>query len=179
MKVKNLVMHFHLVNKHRFKVFKLCLKAGIPFRGLVHDLSKYSPSEFFESAKYYSGDKSPITNCRKELGYSLAWLHHKGRNKHHYEYWFDYNAPVVTPIIPFKYVLEMICDSFAAGQTYQGKNWDKGYQLTYWNKVKDKAIMNQKIKDLLERVYTEVSIQGLKPVLKKKYLKKLYDEYTK
>ena len=73
----------------------------------------------------------------------------------------------------------MICDSFAAGMTYQGKNWDKGYQLTYWNKVKDKAIMNQKIKDLLERVYTEVSIQGLKPVLKKKYLKKLYDEYTK
>ena len=177
--LKRTFKHLHTVNKHRFKVFLLCCRVGIPLQGLLHDLSKYSPEEFWESVKYYEGTHSPIHNCKKENGYSKAWIHHKGRNKHHYEYWFDYNAPVVTPIIPFKYVLEMICDSFAAGMTYQGKNWDKGYQLTYWNKVKDKAIMNQKIKDLLERVYTEVSIQGLKPVLKKKYLKKLYDEYTK
>ena len=101
--IKNLVLHFNLVNKHRFKVFKLCCKAGIPFRGLLHDLSKYSPTEFFESVKYYEGSYSPITNCKKENGYSKAWLHHKGRNKHHYEYWYDYSDT-----LPEKFVKALI-----------------------------------------------------------------------
>ena len=176
--LKNIFRHFHTVNKHRFKVFLLCCKVGIPIQGLLHDLSKYSPEEFWESVKYFEGTHSPIHNCKKENGYSKAWLHHKGRNKHHYEYWYDYNAPLECPIIPFKYFLEMICDSFAAGQTYQGKNWTKEYQLSYWNKVKDKAILHPKYKKLLDKVYQEVSEKGLNKVLKKKYLKGLYDEYT-
>lgn len=90
-KISNIIKHFNLVNKHRFIVFKLCLKAGIPFRGLVHDLSKYSFTEFFESAKYFTGNCSPIKICKKDIGYSKAWLHHKGRNKHHHEYWYDYS----------------------------------------------------------------------------------------
>ena len=102
--IKNMVLHFNLVNKHRFKVFKLCCKAGIPFRGLMHDLSKYSITEFFESAKYYNGGFSPISTCKKENGYSKAWLHHKGRNKHHHEYWYDYAAPDKAAVIPYKYL---------------------------------------------------------------------------
>lgn len=78
--IKKFILHFHTVNRHRFKVFKLCIKAGIPYRGLVHDLSKYSPVEFFESVKYFSGDHSPIENAKKAQGYSKAWLHHKGHN---------------------------------------------------------------------------------------------------
>ena len=39
--LKNTLKHFHMVNKHRFLVFKLSIKAGIPLQGLVHDLSKY------------------------------------------------------------------------------------------------------------------------------------------
>ena len=85
MGIKNIWKHFCLVNKHRWIVFKFSIKAGIPWRGLVHDLSKYSPTEFFESVKYYTGEKSPITVCRIQKGYSEAWLHHKGRNKHHIE----------------------------------------------------------------------------------------------
>lgn len=85
--IKNIILHFHLVNKHRFTVLKLCIKAGIPFRGLLHDLSKYSPIKFFESAKYYNGKGSPISVCKTKNGYSKAWLHHKGRNKHHQEYY--------------------------------------------------------------------------------------------
>ena len=177
--LKRFFKHLHTVNTHRFKVFLLCCRVGIPIQGLLHDLSKYSPEEFWESVKYYEGTHSPIHNCKKENGYSKAWLHHKGRNKHHYEYWYDYNAPEKCPIIPFKYFLEMICDSFAAGQTYQGKNWTKEYQLSYWNKVKDKAILHPKYKSLLDKVYLEVSEKGLNEVLKKKYLKKLYEKYTK
>ena len=177
--LKKILKHFHTVNKHRFKVFCLCCKVGIPIQGLLHDLSKYSPTEFFESAKYYQGDYSPIRNCKLDIGYSKAWLHHKGRNKHHYEYWYDFNAPEKTPIMPFKYVLEMICDTFAAGMVYEGKNWKNESQLLYWNKVKETAETHPKIKKLLDHVYEEVSEKGLNKVLKKKYLKELYDKYTK
>ncbi len=113
--LKKTFKHLHTVNRHRFKVFKLCCKVGIPYRGLVHDLSKYSPQEFWEGVKYYQGSYSPIRNAKSIEGYSKAWLHHKGRNKHHYEYWFDLNAPNPNPVMPFKYFLELVCDSYAAG----------------------------------------------------------------
>lgn len=175
--LKNFFRHLHVVNKHRWKVFVLCCKVGIPFQGFVHDLSKYSPEEFWEGVKYFQGDYSPIRNCKMKNGYSRAWLHHKGRNKHHYEYWYDYEAPNHTPFMPFKYFLELVCDNFAAGMTYQGKKWNKEYQLTYWNKVKDKTRMAPEMRNLLERVFTEVSQRGLDSVLKKAYLKELYKEY--
>lgn len=171
--------HFILITKHRWRVFKLCCMAGIPWRGFVHDLSKYSPVEFFESAKYYVGDHSPITECKKKEGYSKAWLHHKGRNKHHFEYWIDLNAPEVTPVMPFVYTVEMICDTLAAGITYQGKNWTKEYQLSYFKTREDKKWINPKIQGVLEEVYTEVARDGIKPVLKKKNLRRIYDKHTK
>lgn len=177
--IKNFFKHLNVVNKHRFQVFILCCKVGIPIRGLVHDLSKYSPTEFFEGVKYFSGIKSPISNCKKDIGYSKAWLHHKGRNKHHYEYWYDYDAPINIPIMPFKYFLEMICDNLAAGIVYQGKNWTKEYQLTYWNRVKDRAKLPDCMKKLLTKIYTDLSKYGINKVLNKKYLKDNYSKYTK
>lgn len=171
--------HLHLINKHKWYVFKLCLKAGIPFRGLVHDLSKYSPTEFFESVKYFNGNHSPIVESKKENGYSKAWLHHKGRNKHHFEYWIDLNAPDKTPIIPYKYTVEMICDTLAAGIVYKGKNWYPKYQLEYFNNRKDKAYINEKIKKVLEETYKEVALNGINKTINKKNLKKIYKEYVK
>lgn len=171
--------HLHLINKHKWYVFKLCLKAGIPFRGLVHDLSKYSPTEFFESVKYFNGNHSPIVESKKENGYSKAWLHHKGRNKHHFEYWIDLNAPDKTPIIPYKYTVEMICDTLAAGIVYKGKNWYPKYQLEYFNNRKDKAYLNEKIKKVLEETYKEVALNGINKTINKKNLKKIYKEYVK
>lgn len=172
------IKHLHVVNRHRFKVFLFCCKVGIPFQGLIHDLSKYSPTEFFESVRYFQGDRSPIKKCKEVNGYSKAWLHHKGRNKHHYEYWYDYNLEEPCPIIPFKYVLEMLCDSFAAGMTYQGKKWTKEYQLGYWNKVKDDAKMRPEIKKVLTEVYEKVATTSLKEGLNKKFIKELYQEYV-
>ncbi len=177
--IKNFFGHLHTVNKHRFKVFCLCCRAGEFLRGLVHDLSKYSCEEFWESVKYFEGVYSPIRNCKIENGYSRAWMHHKGRNKHHYEYWFDYNAPVESPIMPYKYFVEMVCDSLAAGMVYQGKNWNDEYQLSYWLRVRDKAKMHPKMDKLLTKVYTDVAKKGLKEVINSKYLKDLYIRYTK
>lgn len=175
--IKNLVLHFNLVNRHRFKVFKLCCKAGIPFRGLVHDLSKYSPTEFFESVKYYNGGYSPISNSKKENGYSKAWLHHKGRNKHHHEYWYDYAAPEKTPVMPYKYTAEMICDTLAAGMTYQKDNWTKDYQLNYYLKDRARKHINPKIDAILLEVYEEVAKNGIDEIINAKTLKMIYNKH--
>jgi hypothetical protein len=177
--IKKFFKHLHTVNKHRFLVFKLSIKAGIPFRGLIHDLSKYGPTEFFESVKYYAGDKSPIRNAKLDKGYSKAWLHHKGRNKHHFEYWYDKNAPIQTPIIPYKYAVEMVCDTLAAGLTYQGKNWTKEYQLSYYNNRTDKDMINENIQRFLKEVYEEVAKNGINKTINRKNLKRIYYTYVK
>ncbi len=172
--------HLHTINKHRFIVFKLCCRVGIPWQGLLHDLSKYSPTEFFESIKYYTdGSESPILNCKKNNGYSKAWLHHKGRNKHHSEYWVDLAAPNKTPVIPFKYALEMVCDRIAASKTYKKKKYSDMSPYYYWNKNRDKEMMNKKIQGFLTEVFELLGAYGEKKVINKKYLLNIYNKHVK
>lgn len=180
-KFKNIIKHLKTVNKHRGIVFKLCCKAGIPWRGLVHDLSKYSPTEFWKSVKYFQGGKrSPIPIQKKVEGYSEVWLHHKGRNKHHFEYWYDEFAPEKTPIIPYKYVAEMICDKLSASMTYEGKNWTNESEIKYWReKEQNNPQINEKIKQILEEVFIQVSEQGIDKTINSKNLKEIYIKYVK
>lgn len=179
MKIKNIFLHFHTVNKHRMLVFKYCCMAGIPWRGLVHDLSKYSPTEFWEGVKYFSGKHSPIREAKMTEGYSKAWLHHRGRNKHHYEYWYDVATPNSTPIIPYKYAVESVCDGLAAGVVYAGKNWTRDYELKYWQKVlaQEYTKLNDKMKDFYIDIFTQVSEKGIKPVITPKNLRKTYNKH--
>ncbi len=178
MNIKNIVGHFKTITKHKWIVFKLSIKAGIPIRGLLHDLSKYSFTEFFESVKYYqNGKRSPIPVAREIKGYSEAWLHHKGRNKHHFEYWYDTDAKE-PPIIPFKYCLEMVCDKLAAGIVYMGNDWTKESELEYWiEKERDRDCINENIKKFLTEVFTQVSKDGIDKTIKKSNIKKIYDKY--
>ncbi len=174
----NAVKHFCLITKHRWVVFKLCTKIGMPIRGLLHDLSKYSPTEFFEGVKYYNGKRSPISVCKEKNEYSKAWLHHKGRNKHHSEYWVDFTSlPVRIPVIPYKYTAEMICDRLAASITYNGKNFNSNMPLEYWNKEKEILKINDKIKQLLQHVFTEISKNGIDKTLTRKNIKLWYNKY--
>lgn len=175
--LKNYWKHFCTVNKHRWLVFKLCCRAGIPWRGFVHDLSKYSPTEFIESVKFYQGVKSPIPVAKDALGYSKAWLHHRGRNKHHVEYWSDLDARDKFPIIPYKYTIEMICDTISASLVYNGKNWSAEEQIKYWENKRKTAPANEKIKDLLSEVYLQISKQGINKTITKNNMKKLYNQY--
>jgi len=175
---KKIVGHFCTITHHKWLVFKLCLSAGIPWRGFMHDWSKYSATEFWESAKYYAGKRSPIFYCKQENGYSNAWLHHKGRNKHHYEYWYDYTAPEQTPVIPYKYTVEMICDSLAAGMIYQKENWTNDYQLGYYKKDRTKARINPIIDAILLEVYERVSEKGIDEIINPKTLKKIYVKHV-
>lgn len=169
-----LIRHLHNVNIHRFYVFKLCCKVGIPFQGLTHDLSKYSLSELIPSVKYFTdGKKSPLAEEKNIKGYSLAWLHHKGRNKHHFEYWYDYDARVKTPIIPFKYMKEMICDRVSASKVYYKGNYNNNRALEYFNSKKDKIKMDKRLISFLEEVFIRLSKEG-ENFLNNKNLKDLY-----
>ena len=175
--MKNFFKHLHLVNKHRFLVFIHCCKCGLFWRGLVHDLSKYSPVEFFDSVKFYYGTHSPIIEARKSIGYSKAWLHHKGRNKHHIEYWCDSELEV-QPIMPYQYAVECVCDKLAASKTYLGKNYTPTDLLTYWLKWDIDRSMNPKIREFFTNVFKDIANNGEKYILNKKYMKKMYYEYV-
>ena len=116
--------HLGTVVTHKWWVFYYSCKLGIPWRGIKHDMSKFSPVEFWESVRYWDGKQSPIPICKVDKGYSLAWQHHKGRNSHHYEYWVDNLDSGGTAIkIPWKDLLELIADWLGAGRAYQGKNF--------------------------------------------------------
>ena len=175
--IKNIIKHVKLVLKHKWYVFVFCCKIGIPFRGFMHDWSKFTPTEFLESIKYYQGDRSPIGACKRNLGYSKAWLHHKGRNKHHPEYWYDGQAPNQTPIIPYKYTAEMICDKLSASKVYNGKNWTNRSELEYWLEERHKTKINKNIEEMLTEVFTQVAENGINATLKKKNIKALYKKH--
>lgn len=130
--------HFCTINHHKYLVMKYCFKVGLYKQGLLHDLSKYSPAEFLVGCRYYQGNRSPNNAEREAIGYSSAWLHHKGRNKHHYEYWIDYgmgkDEGIVGMKMPVKYVVEMFMDRIAASKTYQRGNYRDSHPLEYYEK---------------------------------------------
>jgi hypothetical protein len=150
------IKHFITITKHRYYVRKFCFKCGFYKRGLLHDLSKYSFTEFFSSARYFQGTSSPIDAEKREKGYSLAWQHHKGHNPHHWEYWIDNIGTYKnTPIkIPYEYVIEMICDWLGAGIVYskQKVDFDKPYSepIEYYNKCKNERIFHPETQALIE-----------------------------
>ncbi len=145
--------HFKTITKHRHAVIKHCAKCGILWQGLFHDLSKYTPAEFFVGSRNYLGIKSPNEAERQQNGYSLAWMHHKGRNKHHFEYWTDYNPETkkIEPVeMPLNYVVEMFCDRVAASKIYNEKTYNENMPIEYFLKAKSRRIINEKTSNLLE-----------------------------
>ncbi len=154
--------HFKTITKHKIKVGKLCFRIGLYKQGFLHDMSKYTPCEFLVGAKYYQGTKSPNSVERDEKGYSTAWLHHKGRNKHHWEYWVDFTRKGVTPgQMPTRYVLEMFCDRIAASMTYQGDKYRDTFPLIYYENGKHSYIMHPQTRALLEELLMYLSKHGL------------------
>ena len=147
------IKHFRTITKHRNAVIRHCFKCGIGWQGLFHDLSKYSPTEFIPGARYYLGTKSPNEKEREIFGYSLAWMHHKGRNKHHFEYWNDLNPATkrYEPVpMPLRYITEMFCDRVAACKIYRGKDYNDSAALEYFLRGNARAKMHESTADQLE-----------------------------
>ena len=157
--------HFKTVTYHRYLVMKGCFKVGLYKQGLLHDLSKYSPSEFLVGAKYYQGNRSPNNAEREAIGYSSAWLHHKGRNRHHYEYWIDYSTKEIAggmapAPMPVKYVAEMLMDRIAACKVYNGAQYTDAAPLAYYSKGRENAVSHPQTKELLERLLNMLAEKG-------------------
>ena len=172
------IQHFLTITNHKWIVLKLCFRAGLYWQGLVHDLSKYSWTEFRVGMKYYRGDSSPNNGERMEKGYSLSWLHHKGRNKHHSEYWIDYDyqrrGVLVGMKMPTKYVVEMFFDRIAACKNYQKENYTQKSPWIYYERGKPYTVMHPESMALLERLLLALAQDGEEEAiaLAKKVLKK-------
>lgn len=155
--------HLRTITKHRHLVMRHCFKTGIPWRGLLHDLSKFSPQEFIPGVRFYTGDRSPTAGERKQYGYSKAWMHHKGRNKHHYEYWSDFslethtNRPVKMPLV---FVIEMFCDRVAACKVYQKDRYTDSSALEYYRRRLGEEDMHPETSKLLGDLVSMLSEKG-------------------
>jgi hypothetical protein len=144
--------HFKTIIKHKYWVGKYCFMCGIPWQGITHDLSKFSPTEFIESIKYYQGTTSPIDAAKKDKGYSRAWLHHKGRNRHHYEYWQDnFDKGGESLVMPYEYAVELLCDYLGAARTYMGKKFNYKSEYQWWkNKIENPIAMHPAIMSFID-----------------------------
>ena len=155
--------HFKTITKHKLLVMQGCFKVGLYWQGLMHDLSKYSPTEFRNGAKYYQGTRSPNAAEREDKGCSEAWMHHKGRNRHHYEYWTDMSMQTrnyESVPMPRKYLVEMVMDRRAACMTYQGKAYTDASALIYFDKSREKVLMNPRTRQELGYILTMLRDEG-------------------
>ncbi len=157
--------HFKTITYHKYLVAKGCFAVGLYWRGLCHDLSKYMPSEFLVGARYYQGTRSPNNAEREAIGYSSAWLHHKGRNKHHYEYWMDYStenipggmAPAPMPMV---YIVEMFMDRVAASKVYNKGHYTDSDPLQYYERGNTRQFLHRDTAKVLEQLLNMLAEQG-------------------
>ncbi len=175
----NIWGHFKTITTHKLLVMKYCFKAGIYRRGLMHDLSKYSPTEFIPGVKYYQGTQSPSNAERAALGYSSAWLHHKGRNRHHIEYWTDYAQGPEKKIVPVEmpkvYVAEMLCDRIAASRVYKKDDYTDASPYEYFMRSKERSVIHPATNAVLLELLTMLRDKGEDETLryiKHEFLKK-------
>lgn len=168
--IKNTFRHLGKILKHKYWVFYYCCKAGVPWRGIKHDMSKFSPTEFWESVRYYQGNRSPIDACKEENGVSKAWLHHKGRNKHHYEYYQDNFDKGGEPLqMPYKDAVEMLCDYLGAGRAYMGKDFTYKAEWQWWiRKNQNPIAMHPSSKEFISCILINLAHDEKR--IKKQYL---------
>lgn len=151
---KKIWIHLSTIMKHKFWVFYFCNMCGFTWKGIVHDLSKFSPTEFWTNVKYVIPGKSPIDVQKEEIGFSMAWQHHKGHNPHHYEFWMDkFDDGCYVTKMPFEYAVEMLCDNLAAGKAYQGKKFTYESELKWWEKQRKIRNMHPDNRDFLDVMF--------------------------
>ena len=155
--------HFKTITHHKWLVMQGCFRVGLYLQGITHDLSKYSPTEFRVGALYYQGNRSPNAAERADKGYSEAWIHHKGRNRHHFEYWTDLNLATgryESVPMPRRYLAEMIMDRRAACMVYEGQKYTDRSPLNYYERSMDRTLMHPKLQRELQFLLTMLAEEG-------------------
>ncbi len=178
MKPINVWNHFKTITEHKLLVMGNCFRVGLYRQGLLHDLSKYSREEFWTGVKYYQGNRSPNAAEREIFGFSKAWLHHKGRNKHHFEYWIDFSANkedgLVGHKMPLNYVAEMVMDRIAACRIYKGKAYTDRSPLEYYERESRFIVIHPETRALLEKLLNMLAKKGERRTFA--YIRKLLKE---
>lgn len=151
--------YFILTVKHKFFVFLAGLKTGAPIWNLIiHDWSKFTPSEYPHYQRQFFGDKGD------PKGFAVAWLHHQNYNPHHWEYWITRSGHGKGAFfdnildMPEWAVREMIADWMGAGRAYEGQwpdinNW-KWYNENYESKIRPNITDNTH--ELIQKVINEL-----------------------
>ena len=163
------IRHFITITHHKILVMQGCFRIGLYKQGFLHDMSKYSPTEFLVGCRYYKGYMSPNNAERADRGYSSAWLHHKGRNKHHLEYWIDYavsngddkaHTKMEGMKMPIRYVCEMFIDRVSASKNYQKEKYTDKSALEYYEKSVDHYMIHPDTKAMLGYLLVMLSVKG-------------------
>lgn len=175
MEMKNIWGHFKTITKHKILVLRHCFRVGLYKQGLLHDLSKYGREEFIPGVIYYQGNRSPNAAEREANGYSTAWLHHKGRNKHHHEYWIDFTSDPAQGLVghqmPLPYVIEMMMDRIAACKIYKGRDYTNASPWEYYIHTRDYIVIHKDTQRLLEKLLKMLRDEGERRTFA--YMKKL------
>lgn len=153
-KKNKLVVIFKLLKRifiHKFWVAYYCFQIGLYWQGLTHDLSKFSWTEFKGAIKYWDDNISSLRNEKLKNGYSETFLHHRGRNPHHYEYWIHSldNGGIPAPM-PRKYALELVCDYLAACRTYGSNPRD---EYDWWEENSKRMKIENSTKYYIGKVF--------------------------
>jgi len=123
--------------RHKWFVFLECVRVGLWWRGLIHDWSKFLPSEFLPYANHFGNG---IQAGRDKTGYykptdtgdpafDFAWFLHQKRNCHHWQWWVFPEDESGVKVLPMseKSRLEMLCDWRGAGRAQGTPNVRKWY----------------------------------------------------
>ena len=122
------------------------------------------PGGIQDWGKVLSG-RSESQRCGEgRKGDSVAWLHHKGRNKHHFEYWIDFapdkSAGLIGNEMPLKYLVEMVMDRIAASKVYKGDAYTDACPWEYYARGQDYAVMHKKTRAQLEKLLLMLKDEG-------------------
>lgn len=170
--------HFKTITRHKLMVLKLCFQVGLYRQGLMHDFSKYSWTEFSKGIRYFQGNRSPNNYEREVTGLSLSWLHHKGRNRHHFEYWLDYDphvpGNVTGMLMPRRFVAEMFCDRIAASRVYEKEEYTQASAAQFFYRSRGRYLMHDTTRRELGFLLSYLAVHGEKSGLsyiRSEYLK--------
>jgi len=161
--MKKFFRYMSYLLRHKYFVAKECFKNRLYWQGIIHDLSKFRRDEFVPYMNYFYDHKDEINRGRDESGYykptdtgdkafDFAWLLHQKRNKHHWQWWIlpEDNGGVKVLEMPYKYMLEMLCDWKGAGMA-QGNKYAGGVEAWYWRN-RDKMQLHPNTRAYIEQI---------------------------
>lgn len=148
-----------LTIKHKWFVLVAGLRTKAPlWRLIIHDWTKFTPSEAPHYGRQFFGDHG------NPYAFIKAWIHHQNHNPHHWEYWIPrsghnrcdppYQDGHPVPM-PEWAVREMVADWLGAGRAYEGC-WPDVMHWKWLKENRGKMILHPETEAALSRVLSRL-----------------------